>query len=77
MHRLRTIHTKLTTGFFHNTITGKQQEPPQTPDRNAPPGGVDRDRTDDLIIANDTLYQLSYNPICFLRKFERIKKARK
>ena len=25
-------------------------------------GGVDRDRTDDLVIANDALSQLSYDP---------------
>ena len=25
-------------------------------------GGVDRDRTDDLVIANDALSQLSYGP---------------
>ncbi|MEY3000676.1 MAG: hypothetical protein RL648_890 [Verrucomicrobiota bacterium] len=25
-------------------------------------GGADRDRTDDLVIANDALYQLSYSP---------------
>ena len=25
-------------------------------------GGADRDRTDDLVIANDTLFQLSYGP---------------
>lgn len=25
-------------------------------------GGVDRTRTDDLVVANDALYQLSYNP---------------
>jgi hypothetical protein len=26
-------------------------------------GGADRDRTDDLVIANDALFQLSYSPI--------------
>ena len=26
-------------------------------------GGADRDRTCDLLIANETLYQLSYDPI--------------
>ena len=26
-------------------------------------GGADRDRTDDLVIANDALSQLSYGPI--------------
>ena len=77
MHRLHTIHTKHPTGFFHNTTTGKPQKHPQNIQRERNPGGVDRDRTDDLIIANDTLYQLSYNPICFLWKFERIMKARK
>jgi hypothetical protein len=25
-------------------------------------GGPDRDQTDDLVIANDALYQLSYRP---------------
>ncbi len=25
-------------------------------------GGADRDRTDDLVIANDALFQLSYGP---------------
>jgi hypothetical protein len=25
-------------------------------------GGADRDRTDDLVIANDALFQLSYSP---------------
>jgi hypothetical protein len=25
-------------------------------------GGADRDRTDDLLIANEALYQLSYSP---------------
>ena len=29
-------------------------------------GGADRDRTDDLVIANDALYQLSYGPKCYL-----------
>ena len=28
-----------------------------------PNGGADRDRTCDLLIANETLYQLSYDPI--------------
>ena len=28
-------------------------------------GGADRDRTCDLLIANETLYQLSYDPIPF------------
>src|SRR5437763_1825963 len=34
-------------------------------------GGADRDRTCDLLIANETLYQLSYDPIPprFLRAF--------
>ena len=26
-------------------------------------GGADRDQTDDLVIANDALYQLSYSPV--------------
>ena len=26
-------------------------------------GGADRDRTDDLVIANDALFRLSYSPI--------------
>ena len=26
-------------------------------------GGADRDQTDDLVVANDALYQLSYCPI--------------
>ncbi len=32
-------------------------------------GGADRDQTDDLVIANDALYQLSYSPVlnCFLK----------
>ena len=25
-------------------------------------GGADRDQTDDLVVANDALYQLSYRP---------------
>ena len=28
-------------------------------------GGAGRDRTDDLIVANDALSQLSYSPTCF------------
>ena len=40
-------------------------------------GGVDRDRTDDLIIANDTLYQLSYNPIQSQWKSNRINEGKK
>ncbi len=31
--------------------------------RNRKAGGADRDRTCDLLIANETLYQLSYDPI--------------
>ncbi len=31
-------------------------------------GGASRDRTDDLVIANDALYQLSYSPIPFNRQ---------
>jgi hypothetical protein len=27
-------------------------------------GGASRDRTDDLIVANDALSQLSYSPMC-------------
>ena len=27
-------------------------------------GGADRDRTDDLVIANDALFRLSYGPSC-------------
>ena len=27
------------------------------------PGGAERNRTADLLIANETLYQLSYNPV--------------
>ena len=27
-------------------------------------GGASRDRTDDLIVANDALSQLSYSPVC-------------
>jgi hypothetical protein len=27
-------------------------------------GGASRDRTDDLIVANDALSQLSYSPAC-------------
>ncbi len=27
-------------------------------------GGASRDRTDDLIVANDALSQLSYSPTC-------------
>ena len=26
-------------------------------------GGADRDQTDDLVVANDALYQLSYCPV--------------
>ena len=29
-------------------------------------GGADRNRTDDLVIANDALSQLSYSPIALL-----------
>src|SRR5580704_11076516 len=29
-------------------------------------GGASRDRTDDLIVANDALSQLSYSPLCGL-----------
>jgi hypothetical protein len=31
--------------------------------RRAKRGGADRDRTDDLVIANDALFRLSYSPI--------------
>ncbi len=31
-------------------------------------GGADRNRTCDLLIANETLYQLSYDPIHISRK---------
>jgi hypothetical protein len=31
-------------------------------------GGADRNRTCDLLIANETLYQLSYDPIHVSRK---------
>lgn len=30
--------------------------------RTAENGGADRDQTDDLVVANDALYQLSYCP---------------
>jgi hypothetical protein len=30
-------------------------------------GGASRDRTDDLIVANDALSQLSYSPMCGLK----------
>jgi hypothetical protein len=30
--------------------------------RSAKHGGPDRDQTDDLVVANDALYQLSYRP---------------
>jgi hypothetical protein len=31
--------------------------------RRAKAGGADRDQTDDLVVANDALYQLSYCPV--------------
>ena len=34
-------------------------------------GGADRDRTCDLLIANETLYQLSYDPIQFTQSYLR------
>ncbi len=30
-------------------------------------GGANRDRTDDLLDANQTLSQLSYGPVCVVR----------
>jgi hypothetical protein len=35
-------------------------------------GGPDRDQTDDLVVANDALYQLSYRPV---REGEVLEKA--
>jgi hypothetical protein len=35
---------------------------PSLPLRGAKAGGPDRDQTDDLVVANDALYQLSYRP---------------
>jgi hypothetical protein len=32
-------------------------------------GGASRDRTDDLIVANDALSQLSYSPVCRRDRF--------
>ena len=32
-------------------------------------GGASRDRTDDLIVANDALSQLSYSPTVRLKKY--------
>ena len=29
------------------------------------PGGAERNRTDDILLAKQTLYQLSYGPVCF------------
>jgi hypothetical protein len=34
-------------------------------------GGASRDRTDDLIVANDALSQLSYSPVCKNLTFSR------
>ena len=31
----------------------------------ADPGGAERNRTDDILLAKQTLYQLSYGPVCF------------
>ena len=28
-------------------------------------GGAERNRTDDILLAKQTLYQLSYGPVCF------------
>ncbi len=33
-------------------------------------GGPDRDQTDDLVVANDALYQLSYRPVREVRFWE-------
>jgi hypothetical protein len=35
-------------------------------------GGPDRDQTDDLIVANDALYQLSYWPMQGGEKWEKL-----
>ena len=35
-------------------------------------GGPDRDQTDDLIVANDALYQLSYWPMQEGEKWEKL-----
>ena len=36
-------------------------------------GGASRDRTDDLIVANDALSQLSYSPTCGRVKAEKFR----
>ena len=35
-------------------------------------GGASRDRTDDLIVANDALSQLSYSPVCGMVRIARL-----
>ena len=40
---------------FHVETFGPQVLEPEN-------GGPDRDQTDDLVVANDALYQLSYRP---------------
>ena len=46
-------------------FTGEQQSQASKPSTcyRAENGGADRDQTDDLVVANDALYQLSYCPI--------------
>ena len=34
-------------------------------ERNRTDGGAERNRTDDILLAKQTLYQLSYGPVCF------------
>ena len=37
------------------------------------PGGAERNRTDDILLAKQTLYQLSYGPVCFAWWVRRIR----
>ena len=48
-------------------ITRRRTDPPRRadPTRDGQNGGAEGSRTPDLLIANETLYQLSYDPIQF------------
>jgi hypothetical protein len=44
-------------------VTNQEKQPDRIPQVLGKYGGASRDRTDDLIVANDALSQLSYSPV--------------
>gem|GEM_PF-2406478 len=50
-----------------------ERKPPLGAALRAKAGGADRNRTCDLLIANETLYQLGYDPIQFFANMLRLK----